>query len=357
MATRKQAAEELRRSREFFARVQKEGAWAPVFLLTGTERFILDEALRRIIASVFPEGRDDFNLIQLQAHETTADDIVDAARMAPMFASRRVVVVRGLERMPAAQLERIAAYADAPVDSTVLVLEASALDGRAKGTQRLMKAGAVAAVKFVELEGDDLLRWVTVRARDRRLVLDRDVPAWLVEALGSSLATLQAALERIDLYLPESVEGVPREVTTALCESVITDVRHRDVFELVDALGARDVERAFVCYRSLLEQGEESIRSLGMIAMQFRRLLVVHELARLPDSAVAPRAQIPEFRVRDYRRLAQRFSHDELRAIMHEILRTDHALKSSRLRDVLIVERLLLRICTAERSPTPRARA
>jgi DNA polymerase-3 subunit delta len=349
MATRSKAAEQLRRNRAYFQRIQNEGAYTSVFLLTGPEQFMIDQLVRRLIRSVFPSGKDDFNLLVVHAPEVRADDVVDAARTSPMFGARRVVVVHGVERYTPHEVDRIAAYAEAPSESTVLVLVGGALDGRTAGVKRLERAASVERIECTELMGDDLLRWVAVRARDVGLVLDRDVPAWLVDACGTALAPLHAALERIDLFLPtSSTPETPREVTVAVCEEVIADVRHRSGFELVAALAERDIERALACHRSLMEQGEEAIRTVALIATEFRRLLVTQDLGNATDATVASRAGVPSFRVRDYRRLARKFAAGEVRTLLQTVTQTDYALKSSRLRRDLLVDRLLLHICGSE---------
>jgi DNA polymerase III delta subunit len=48
-------------------------------------------------------------------------------------------------------------------------------------------------------------------------------------------------------------------------------------------------------------------------------------------------------------RLVRQFQEDDLIAILERIMRTDHALKSSRLRDSTLVEALILRICGGAR--------
>ena len=108
MASRRDAIEA---GRAFFRRLAAEGAFAPVFLLYGEERFLVDEAMQRIERSVFPDKRDDFNYVRYHASETKAEDVVAAAQMVPMFAARRVVVCRGLERYDKKAYEAIAAYA------------------------------------------------------------------------------------------------------------------------------------------------------------------------------------------------------------------------------------------------------
>ena len=67
MAT-KRNADQIEAGRAFFRRLN-DGELARVYVITGEERFLVHDAIRRIVERVFPSGRDDFNLASFHGAE------------------------------------------------------------------------------------------------------------------------------------------------------------------------------------------------------------------------------------------------------------------------------------------------
>jgi DNA polymerase-3 subunit delta len=336
---------EVEAGRRFFKRLASEGPWSPVHLITGAERFLAGEAVDRMVRAVFPSGHDDFNLDRLHGADTDGDTITRVASTLPMFAPRRVVLVRGAEQLAAGDWDTLAAWAEDPPESTLLILSATSVNGRWKGVKAFRKHAGVDAIDFPELRERDAAGWTARRARHHNLVLGREVPDYLVEAVGTSLQQLELALERIDLFLGDG--DAPRNVTRSDIEVIVPDVRTRTVFELIDLLADRKLDRAVADFHAMLEHGASAVGTVSMVAMQFRRIWKVREAARarLGASEIARAAGIPPFTVDRYRASARRFDDAELRRILRLVRESDQALKSSRLRDELIVERLFASIC------------
>ena len=339
MATRRDKAEQ---GREFFRRVASEGAFAPVFVLYGAERFLVNEGVRRLTNAVFPDGRDDFNFAAFHGSECTGGDVAGAASQVPMFAARRMVVLKGADQMKAAELDALSTYAEDPADFSVLVIEAVKLDGRQKAVKRLLKAAQT--VEFGTLYERDAAQWVERQARRRGLTMGRNGASYLVDALGTALGPLDMALERIQIYVGDSDSASLDDV-----KAVVPDTRARSVFELTDHLSERGFAEASACFHRMLEQGESPIGSLAMIARQFRQLLLAKDGSNrgMRDRELAKHIGCPPFRVRAITQASRSFSEPRLRAILRAVAETDLQLKSSRLPRETLVERLFVRICSA----------
>ena len=193
--------DKFERGREFFRRVARDGAYAPIFTLFGEERFLVNEGLHRIEQAVFPNGRDDFNFAAYHTSESKLVDVLSAAEMLPMLASRRIVMLAGGDKLKAADFEHLLAYAERPLETTVLVIEAVKFDRRSKKVASFLKHKNVEDVEFPVLRERDVRSWVQRRARAKGLHLASSVPDYLVDAVGTSLGELDRALERVDLYL------------------------------------------------------------------------------------------------------------------------------------------------------------
>ncbi|TVR01473.1 MAG: DNA polymerase III subunit delta [Deltaproteobacteria bacterium] len=338
----------IEEGRAFFRRLAKEGPWAPVFLITGEESFLRGVAVERLCASV---EVNEFNRSVFRGGEAKGEDIVTAASMVPMLGDRRLVVVREVNALAAQDLGQVAAFVEAAAASTLLVLEGETLDGRQKAVQRIQRSPAVERIDFPRLYDREVCQWVARRAKGRGLVLAREVPPWLVEALGTQLGELDRALERIDLYLGAPDHEGRREVTLDLVQEVITETRARSVFELTDALSERDLGRSAVIIDEMLRRQESPIGAVTMIARQFRqlRLALAGRARGLRGRELASWCGCPPFRVQAVERAARAFSEHELEDILLRCAKADGLLKSSRLPDRLHLESLLLQICRPPR--------
>src|SRR6201999_447149 len=97
----------------------------------GSERLFIDRAVSALRKASVGEG-DGWYEELFQAKTASAARIVDAARPLPMLGRVRFVLVRGLHELNDKEVDRLAEYMAAPVDSCCLVMTADKLDGRSK---------------------------------------------------------------------------------------------------------------------------------------------------------------------------------------------------------------------------------
>lgn len=348
MATRAKSSDNNRRGEEFFERIAREPTWSPVYLITGDERWLVDRAVKALIRTVFPTGNDDFNLSIWRGAEAKGLDVSNGCRTLPMFAAQRVCVLRDADEMSAAELGAVADYAADPEPSTLFVIEAVKLNATTRAVKALLAAPKVWAVDFAQLAPGDAARWLGQQARSRKLDLDHDAAGYLIEAIGTSLQQLDFALERVELYAGEQRRGA---ITLDDVMQVVPDSRGRTVFELIEHVAARRLDLAVGAFHRLASQGESAVGAVVILSNQFRRLLRVQIALR---EGVSPRdlagvLGVPGFLATKYEAQARRFHERELKAALKHALIADRALKSSRLRDDLLVERMLMAICGTAR--------
>jgi DNA polymerase-3 subunit delta len=221
------------------------------------------------------------------------------------------------------------------------VLAASqGVDKRGALYKRIQQHGTV--YEAVAPRERELPAWVAAQARARGRTLTADAAACLVEAIGRELGTLDAAVERLTLF----VEG-DAPIDLAAVEQVVPQSRTRTVWELLDAVADRKAAEALARAHELMGQGEAALKLLTMIARQFRQLLVGRGARASGASAeeCAAAAGIPPFRARAFARQLDNYSGRELLAALERLADADRALKSSKLDEELILEGALLDLC------------
>ena len=336
--------------RELFRHL-KSGDLAPIYYIHGPDGFMLDAAVDAIVEAALPEGPNDFNFDKFRGKDAAVDQVRAACETLPLMSKRKLVLVRDLQEMPTAELEELADYFADPSPSTCLVFHAmtaqKSIDGRLGAVRKLKKAAQTYEFKaFYENELDD---FIGRQAARRGLSLDRGASAYLVEAVGTDLASLDGALEKVDLYLGAPAGGAsgPRRVEADDVRTIIAETRIHNVFALTEALGARQFEKALKVLDGMLVAGESPIGAAAMIARHFRIVAKLHdpEVRRMSKNDKARAVGVSPYFLRDYDADAQRFSRPEIERIRQRLVETDLALKSSRLSDRAIMEGLLYDIC------------
>jgi DNA polymerase-3 subunit delta len=350
----------------------KKGALLPVYVLVGEERFLRDRVVAELRAAALGGGVPAFNEDKFQAGEADAERVVAAARTVPMMAPKRFVLVRGIERWDSARdaeagdgdedegprggmtpLDRLAAYAAAPVDSTCVVLVGEKVDGRRKLMAAARKQGFLVACE--PLDARALPAWIADRAREKGHPLERDVAELLAAIAGPELAYVNDAMERLSLYV--GAGGTIDEAAVADC---VARVRTADTWALVDAVGKRDLAAGLRILADVYDPRDRGLPLLGALAWSIRQLARFQAATAdgaSPDEAARQAGVFQPFRARELGVKARGFRAKEVERWLLLLAETDVALKSSRRPADAILEDMLTRMCGVSSVSARRASA
>ena len=171
------------------------GAVPGLILLYGQESYFIEEGLKAIRdAVVLPENRD-FNMTQLHGKDFRASEVIEQARTFPVFAERRLVVIKHLQEAPAEQLDGLLSYIEDPVPETVLLLTAEKIDARRKIFQVLKKSGKV--IEFKKIYENQLPSFVRELAKSFNVTLTGGALKLFCKRVGTNLAEVQGELEKL----------------------------------------------------------------------------------------------------------------------------------------------------------------
>ncbi|MDP6779747.1 MAG: DNA polymerase III subunit delta [Candidatus Latescibacteria bacterium] len=325
-----------------------EGDLSPLYFLYGPESFERDSLLAAIVEAAVPEESRAFNLDVSHAADLDPADTVNRAMAFPMVAARRMVVVKGVDRLPESAIASFISLIQAPPETTVLVLTADAIDARKKLFSQL-RSSAV-CVEFKTPYEDDIPRWIHGRMEAEGKRIDADASGLLQLRVGCNLRDLANEIEKLLILVGEK-ETVTREDVA----SSVTDSRTATVFELADAVGRRDPPAALARLRHLMDQGESPI---GAVALLIRHINILRKArwlrdSGLPRSEVARRLKLPVFFLKNYQDQAANFDDASLYLAFDALHEADDHLKSRPDPDTALT-RLICRLC---RRPTAAARS
>jgi DNA polymerase-3 subunit delta len=281
----------------------KSGKLRPVYLLVGSETYLETQVLAALKQAALAGAVPGLNDESLQAGETSIERVLSAARTLPMMARRRLVVVRGLERWEPREgaetkdkepLELLLEYAKKPVDTTVLLLVGSGLDKRRRLVASARNEGWL--VNAEPLGRAELPGWIGRAVVERGARISTEAADVLAELAGPELAQVADAVERLCLYV-----GKGGEIDESAIAECVVRLRPSTVWELVGALGRRDLGAALAALDRVYDPADRGLRLLGVLAWSTRQL-VRFEAARragLRPPEAAARAGAPPFKARE----------------------------------------------------------
>ena len=320
---------------DFDTYLAKEAA-SPVVALVGTDTLLVGDAIDALRATILTAAAD-FNRDELRAGEATIERAVGAARTLPMMAPCRWVHLSNIDKLKSDAQATLLAYVEAPSPTTVLCLSGEKIDQRTKLGAKLAKSGMLFV--FTPPRQNDVAGWITRRAARHRTRIESDAAQLLADLLGTELGNIDMALSKLAVYA-----GADTAITSEHVEALVAPTRVHSIFELTDAIGARDTAKASALLRNALEGGENALMVLGMIARQFRQLLGIKEMMSegAGSSALASELGIRPFLLDALKNQARRYSKHELTGALLAIQRADVRLKSSRLAPGVTLDRLLV---------------
>jgi len=324
---------------------------APLYLIVGEEDYLRDQAVASLKVAVLGPGQGEtsgggdegggleaFNYDFLYGDECEAAEILARAGEVPVFAPRRLMLLKAADKLPAREGEALLDYLKAPCETTTLVFVAPKLDGRLKFSQALNKSAVV--VDCSPLYDNQVAAWIKAEALRLGVTLDEEAALLLKETAGSSLYLVRRELEKLATYVPEGATVGQAEV--AAVRGVEPGA---SVFDLTAAIGARDRVRALRIVARNLEAGEAPVRILGSLVWQYRQLWKAKDLLRQGrgEAEAARMLRMQSFKVKEF---LGRFADASLKTAFRLFLETDSKLKGgSATSPALVLESLLLTLC------------
>lgn len=318
----------------------QKGSPQSLYLFVGEEFFLVNEALQGLKAVVLNEGAVDFNYDQFFAGEDDSVKIRDTIEMLPMMSPRRLVIVRQAEAFKEKDWDILNPVIESPVDSTTLVLVADKIDKRKKSFKRLEEKAVV--VELSRPYENQLGQWIEYIGAKHGLSVQPEAVALLRQLIGASLTELNNEILKLRDFLGERKVVESEDVL-----KVVSRSRVDSVFELTNAIGRKDRATALQTLAHLLEQGQNEVGAVAMIARHLRILSVVRDGVKegLPTGKLCVKAGIPQFFLKDYQSQARVGSDDKINRTVHALKDTDKALKSSPVSAHIWLENFIIKVC------------
>ena len=284
-------------------KAKTKAASANTYAVLGSDEAEVKRVAAELASNLTPPGAGDFGLEVIDGAADNVDQAegrvrsaIEALQTLPFFGNTKVVWLKNINflgddqkaRSAAVQsvLEELSQLVDSGFGPGItLLISATDLDKRRSFYKTLVKRAEVQVFERLDSTRggweEEALEMVQQRAKKRKLRFDDDALDLFVLLTGGDTRQIDNELEKIDTFLAKD-----RGVNIELVRDLVPLSRAGVIFELGNALAARDLQLSLKLVRRLLDQGESAIGVLLVaIVPTVRNLLLAKDLMeryRLP---------------------------------------------------------------------------
>src|SRR4051794_31208023 len=321
----------------------------PAYVFVGDEAFFRKRFRDAILDHLVPADLRDFSLFEFDLAESDLAEVLDRARTPSLMAPFQVFFVRGVKNLfgRGSNEEKLAAienYCSNPNPDALIVFVADHISIPAdvrrmemqdkERYQRIRETMGqyCGMVELARVEEGEAVRWITDYCTSRDVKIDADGARELVDALGGDMMMISNELEKLILYV-----GEKKRVTLGDVETMVLAAKQRTLYELTDAISAKDRTRALEILDAIITTGdgdEAAIGHLYMLAKTFRQMLVISEHnvrdSRALYQVLGRGSRVPPSAAENIIKQARRYkSRRELTRAIRLIGKADLALRSN----------------------------
>lgn len=244
-----------------------EGTLGTLYVFHGEEAYLRDFYLGEMKKKLLPPGMEDFNLHTLNGREFDVKRLGQLVDCLPMMSARTMIVVSDFDIYKGDREALSALFADLP-DYVCLVFVYDLIeykaDARTKLAGELKKHGSV--VQFARQEQGDLVDWVRRRFKAADREIDSEEAKYLIFLCGDLMNGLISEIGKIGSYAKH------HRITREDIDAVATPQLDAVVFQMTDAIGARNFDKAACVLGDLFHMQEAPIKLLSVLGRQLRQL-------------------------------------------------------------------------------------
>ena len=338
---------------------------APGYVFLGDEAFFRKRCREAVLRHLIPAGMREFSFYEFDLEQTEIADVLDRARTPSLMAPFQVFFVRGVKALYGrgkhdAEFAAIEDYFKHPNQDALFIFVADHVsipaDIRRMEMQDKDRHERIretlgewcTIIEFARVDEGEAIRWVTESAAQEQVKIDPDAARELVDSLGGDMMMISGELEKLILYV-----GEKKRITLGDVETMVLAAKQRTLYELTDAISAKDRPRALEVLNAVITTGDGEDAAIGhlyMLAKTFRQMLVISE-RNVRDSRALWQVlwqgfRVPPFAAEDIIRQARRYkSRRELTRAIRLIAKADLALRSNAPSKRLVLENLVLDLC------------
>lgn len=314
----------------------KSGNFKQVYVLYGEEDYLVNQ-FRDQLVKALTKDLDSMNISVFNEDEPDLREIASLSDTLPFFADRRVIVINS-RTILTTNAEELAEAIERIPDTTYFVFATAKVDKRTRLYKAVSAKGTLA--EYSMPNEAQLKQWIGATLRRENLKITNEAADLFLAYTGSDMQNMYTEMEKLICYAMGQ-ECIVKDDVEMIC---IRRVNNR-IFDMIDAIGSHQTQKAIDLYYDLLALKEPPMRILSLLGRHFNRLLSVRELRGkgYKQKEIADKMELKDFVVRKLLAQAADFSEQMLRSAVEACAKADEDVKSGRMTDRLCVEMIIVK--------------
>ncbi|MDR0723988.1 MAG: DNA polymerase III subunit delta, partial [Endomicrobium sp.] len=270
---------------------------SPVYLFVGEETYFIDYCLKSLERIV---NADTLNREVFYASENSARDIVNVLSTLPFLSAKRLIIVKGVEKIKATDAGQLLEYLLNIVETSVLVLlynnnyKKETIAKRKELVNNCVSSKHCVSVDCRKLYENEVKAFIKNEFNFRKKNIDYDSVSKIIDNNGSDLLSIVNEIEKVCLFVGEN----KREVSQEDLDLISGYTQELNIYSLSSCIESKDLKKALFILDKLLVQGEEPVMILSAISSSVRKMLTAKSMLEeysIPPAQVASSLKIHSF--------------------------------------------------------------
>lgn len=301
-----------------------KGPLQPVYYFFGEDYYLLQNVLDMISKAVLPLITSDFDKETFYGDKKPLGEVLDFAKAFPFGSEKKLIIFKQFEKVK--DKKPLVDYAASPADFTVLVLihNGTITNLSTEPYKTLSKNNFIFEAK--ELKGKNLLKWLIRHIEEKGKIISEENAQMLVDISGESRSMLENQIEKIITFMSEE-----KEISLNHIQSLSTRLKQFSIFNLQNAIGKKEKDKAINIAFNLLENSAEPVFIVAMLTRYFTGVSRVSELTKenIPFQQAARIIGTHPYYYKDYQQARRLYSDSDLAGVFRALLHADLSIKTT----------------------------
>ncbi|MDO7653332.1 MAG: DNA polymerase III subunit delta [Porticoccus sp.] len=245
-----------------------QGPVAPIYLISGDEPLLVQEAVDTIRATAKTQGYTERELLHAEAGFDW-NVVLTEANSLSLFSDKKILEIRIPNGKPGDKGSKtLQEYIANPSDDTLILIITPKLDAnvtRSKWVKSIEGCGVF--MQLWPVTDNQLPQWISRRLQQAGIQASRQAVSILAERVEGNLLAAVQEIEKLKLLIPEG------ELDGDTMSTIVADSARFNVFSLVDKAMQGEAQSACRTLRGLREEGTEPTVILWALTRELRTLL------------------------------------------------------------------------------------
>lgn len=312
----------------------KTGNFKQFYLLYGREDYLKKLYRDKLRNAIIPED-DTMNYSHYEGKDLNLKELSQVAQTLPFFNNRRLIVIEnsGLFK----NQSELADMLKASPESTFFLFIEEEVDKRNKLFKLIKDNGTVSEMNG--LDEKNLKLFVASLFQQEAKKISENTVTYLLDKCGPDMMNLRNEADKLISYCMERDVITPEDI-----DAVITTQITGKIFQMIDAIGMKQQNKALELYYDLLALREKPMSILFLITRHFNILLQVKDLLSTGFSpqVISEKVGVPPFAASKYIGQSKNFSSRRLKEALEYGADVEEQVKTGRMVEKIGIELLII---------------